>query len=405
MYTPFTVHKHLDVLCYKDENGQFSVRAFDYIPAGTLLIIEKGIHLPYNELVDTVDSITLLDQTTAELTPRIPFQSFETTQEQRVKVIKEKIRYNTWSWRKKTALFYGLSFFNHSCTPNAFITECFDRKCKYQRKSPNYIYAAIFAVADIEKGEEICIMYNETSGHVIDDIFNWSCTCNQTLEERTQMFNQAGNAAAVWNKENEDDIIDHINDFEGWGTYEELEDALFHHWHVDTEEEKQSSPTSEKEPSDVDDIIDFSFSLDDPMEDCVDVTHTMKELSLVTPTEEEHEEAFDLAAEQCMLFYALQQHEMETVERFFQLNLRLPDVDDNGCMAYALSQFLHDLCVDTTSDTMIRLTVAYIERNNLATHSIYGTYIQSCIEAHANNNKHIQRLLPRQHHDEPMNCS
>jgi hypothetical protein len=182
---------------YDNVSGQFSMIASEYIPEGTLLIVEEAI-LGRRKNIETL--LAKDKELTEQLYPR------EGT-------IQDKVNHNCWQWAEKSdeeyikrsfpiCISYEISKFNHSCVPNSFAVRMI-----LENKDEDYVLRytdcmGVYTVENIEKGAEITLSYGWDIGHTKCKTWNWTCNCNNDLHKIKQIFNN--NSHKVQNFFNED---------------------------------------------------------------------------------------------------------------------------------------------------------------------------------------------------------
>jgi len=184
------IFKHDFVVCCRDGHGALGIYATGPIEEGTLLCMEEAI-IGSTNYVATVLSHRL--DIAEELYPRANFD------------FHDKVCHNTWEYEdeayapfsleKKHALCPYISKFNHHCSPNASVETVCISKHFYdnpEEASDNYVGGiVVYAVQDIEEGEEIYVNYGWDIGHTnSNSTFNWKCNCGLNKKTRSGIVNR-----------------------------------------------------------------------------------------------------------------------------------------------------------------------------------------------------------------------
>ena len=219
LYTPFTAYCDETVkLITEPSTGQLSVIATQDLPIGTVIIIEKSIRATKEALKKWFEKTTEIKPLVDKLYPREDFNYMnddELTWEEKDtihdSILYDKIDSNCWETgdtidgEEIICLSFGMSVFNHSCNPNAAvfsIPSSPNSPNSLKSKTPQETYFefnSVLTIKEIKKGEEICIIYNETAGHYTNESnkqlqsqpFGWVCGCDFNLKERNNAFNHS----------------------------------------------------------------------------------------------------------------------------------------------------------------------------------------------------------------------
>lgn len=239
-------------LRYDYTSKSFGVYANKFIPAGTILCIEKGI-LGSNEFISTV--LQSRKDIAKELHPRNEIDIFTSTSELHFNKdqLAEKVMYNVWEWsledspicyKKSSLLCPFISKFNHSCFSNAYVRSLSSKKIKEIKNTQlNSIfvetdnsnkdeelmtenededeynaYIVIYSVDNIKESDEITVSYGFNLGHPSEDpdykvfednssLFNWNCECGKSEKERYLHFRFAYREAKKWFLEDLNEIV------------------------------------------------------------------------------------------------------------------------------------------------------------------------------------------------------
>lgn len=178
------IYKHDGVVCCKTEDGKLAIYATEYLPEGTLLVFEQAV-VGSNDYIKSC--LMHRNDIAKELYPR------------NTEDLQCKINHNAWEWEddlyiplhttKTNAICPYISKFNHKCAPNAWVETLCISKFLYEEEYDammNFMGGiVVYAVDDIEPGEEICINYGYQIGHEeINPNFAWKCDCTLTKKFR-----------------------------------------------------------------------------------------------------------------------------------------------------------------------------------------------------------------------------
>jgi len=227
------LYKHSSLrVRYRKDTDNYSMYTTEFIPAGTLIAIEKG----YIGSIEYLSTLVKNNPKIAkELYPR-SLKSYDNVnigydlypESEKKWLSKQKVLHNIWDYSDKedndplniigtNILCPFLAKINHNCMPNSFVVKIVlsdlkkelltsNHECSIQVDDVNDIEYegafAIFATKDIVEGSEITTSYSYEVGHNQCEYFKWKCDCGLELKKKKKIFNfNVKFAKHMWNKE------------------------------------------------------------------------------------------------------------------------------------------------------------------------------------------------------------
>ena len=159
----FIFYKRSIEIKYDDITQSYGMFATEFIPAETIILVEQGLDGTEEYMMTTLKSDPMYQPLIDQLYPRNGD-------------LLTKLIYNRFGTKEEGSLYFTKSKVNHCCTPNTHYKKFI---------KAGYILTFLATYQDIQPGEEITIMYSSQAGHG-NDVFNWSCPCNKTEQEKNE---------------------------------------------------------------------------------------------------------------------------------------------------------------------------------------------------------------------------
>lgn len=156
---------------------QLKMRSTKSIKAGELMVLEHIIEQSEGVVIAMLKSNKDLFNA---LAPRdTKWDKFPDKLKQRTikYAAQSKASTNEFESSKENATLLGItvSYFNHSCHPNAVYAAY---------RAHGLVFQLVTALRDIASGDEVCVNYGPFAGHSTNPPHNWTCDCGMSFEER-----------------------------------------------------------------------------------------------------------------------------------------------------------------------------------------------------------------------------